>query len=154
MSEQVQTCPQCGRPMVERTTRRGPNAGSPFWGCSGYPGCRGIVPIGDSSPAVEDTEMSSPLSDVPAPTCPKCSSSMVRRQAISWKECWRRVLGLLELSDVQGDYPNRGMTQYSRIRRNEHEKWNGLTGRSSALVGLRATPWEAADSALFRCQQA
>jgi len=32
-------CPKCGKPMVIRTAKRGPNAGSKFWGCSGYPNC-------------------------------------------------------------------------------------------------------------------
>lgn len=36
-------CPQCGGVMVRRTARRGQNAGREFWGCSSYPGCRGIV---------------------------------------------------------------------------------------------------------------
>jgi restriction system protein len=35
-------CPQCGKPMVQRTARRGSNAGNRFWGCSGYPACKGI----------------------------------------------------------------------------------------------------------------
>ncbi len=35
------TCPQCGKPMVSRTARRGPKIGSQFWGCSSYPECRG-----------------------------------------------------------------------------------------------------------------
>lgn len=34
-------CPLCGKPMRRRTARTGPKAGSPFWGCSGYPECRG-----------------------------------------------------------------------------------------------------------------
>ena len=34
-------CPECGSPMVLRTAKRGPKAGSQFWGCSGYPRCRG-----------------------------------------------------------------------------------------------------------------
>ncbi len=33
---EVQTCPQCQKPMVRR---KGPY--SEFWGCSGYPGCKG-----------------------------------------------------------------------------------------------------------------
>ena len=36
-------CPQCGKPMVSRTARRGPKIGSPFWGCSSYPECRGTA---------------------------------------------------------------------------------------------------------------
>lgn len=33
-------CPRCGKEMVLRTAKRGPNPGSQFWGCSGYPNCR------------------------------------------------------------------------------------------------------------------
>jgi ssDNA-binding Zn-finger/Zn-ribbon topoisomerase 1 len=33
-------CGKCGKPMVLRTARQGKNAGSQFWGCSGYPACR------------------------------------------------------------------------------------------------------------------
>lgn len=33
-------CPRCGKAMVLRTAKSGPNAGGQFWGCSGYPRCR------------------------------------------------------------------------------------------------------------------
>lgn len=33
-------CPKCGAELVERTARRGAQAGSTFLGCSGYPRCR------------------------------------------------------------------------------------------------------------------
>jgi restriction system protein len=36
-------CPACGQRMVMRTSKRGSSAGQRFWGCSGYPGCRGTV---------------------------------------------------------------------------------------------------------------
>lgn len=35
-------CPTCNGPMVRRTASKGANAGKQFWGCSGYPRCRGI----------------------------------------------------------------------------------------------------------------
>jgi restriction system protein len=35
-------CPKCGKPMRQRTARTGPHAGQPFWGCTGYPDCKGI----------------------------------------------------------------------------------------------------------------
>lgn len=38
-------CPKCGKPMVVRTTKQGKNAGSQFLGCSGYPECKGTLPI-------------------------------------------------------------------------------------------------------------
>jgi four helix bundle suffix protein len=34
-------CPDCGKPMRQRTPRTGPRAGRPFWGCPGYPACKG-----------------------------------------------------------------------------------------------------------------
>ena len=39
-------CPACGKTMVRRTAKRGVNAGSEFWGCTGYPACRGTRQIG------------------------------------------------------------------------------------------------------------
>ena len=38
------SCPRCGKPMVERTARRGERAGEAFWGCRDYPACRGMRP--------------------------------------------------------------------------------------------------------------
>jgi four helix bundle suffix protein len=35
------TCPLCGKPMTLRTARKGAHAGSLFWGCTGYPDCKG-----------------------------------------------------------------------------------------------------------------
>jgi four helix bundle suffix protein len=35
-------CPACGKPMVKRKAKTGPRAGKPFWGCSGFPACKGI----------------------------------------------------------------------------------------------------------------
>lgn len=34
-------CPFCGKRMVKRKARRGRNAGNQFWGCSGFPHCKG-----------------------------------------------------------------------------------------------------------------
>lgn len=36
-------CPRCGRQMVLRTSRQGPNTGKRFWGCSGYPRCKATM---------------------------------------------------------------------------------------------------------------
>ena len=33
-------CPKCGSGLVERTAKRGPNAGNTFFGCSNFPKCR------------------------------------------------------------------------------------------------------------------
>jgi restriction system protein len=34
-------CPICNSPMARRTAKKGPNAGSDFWGCTRFPACRG-----------------------------------------------------------------------------------------------------------------
>jgi restriction system protein len=36
-------CPLCAKAMVKRMARRGANAGGEFWGCTGYPSCKGTV---------------------------------------------------------------------------------------------------------------
>ncbi len=46
-SNPVPVCPQCGEQMVTRTARRGPTAGTKFWGCSGFPACRGTRRISE-----------------------------------------------------------------------------------------------------------
>lgn len=38
-------CPNCGKPMVQRTAKRGAKAGQSFWGCEGFPACRGTRPM-------------------------------------------------------------------------------------------------------------
>jgi restriction system protein len=35
-------CPECGGGMIKRHARRGANAGAAFWGCRGFPECRGM----------------------------------------------------------------------------------------------------------------
>jgi four helix bundle suffix protein len=42
-SDHIPPCPKCGKPMVLRTAKTGRNAGKQFWGCSGYPDCKGVV---------------------------------------------------------------------------------------------------------------
>jgi predicted RNA-binding Zn-ribbon protein involved in translation (DUF1610 family) len=40
-------CPKCGSPMILRTAKSGANAGNRFWGCSGYPACRLMLPYSE-----------------------------------------------------------------------------------------------------------
>lgn len=44
-NEQAPACPKCGGAMVKRTAKQGSMAGQEFWGCTGFPNCRGIVSI-------------------------------------------------------------------------------------------------------------
>lgn len=45
----TRTCPKCGEGMVRRTSRKGPTAGTEFYGCSGYPNCRHTENIREAS---------------------------------------------------------------------------------------------------------
>jgi DNA topoisomerase-1 len=56
-----ETCPECGKPLVQRWSKFGP-----FLGCSGYPDCRYIKSDED-----EEDE------DTPEVNCPKCGKPMV-----------------------------------------------------------------------------
>ncbi len=46
------TCPLCGKPLVLRTARKGQHAGAQFWGCSGYPQCKGTRRLDESDGSV------------------------------------------------------------------------------------------------------
>lgn len=44
-SDRIPPCPQCGKPMALRTAQKGQRAGQQFWGCTGYPDCKGLVDL-------------------------------------------------------------------------------------------------------------
>jgi restriction system protein len=44
-ADHIPPCPLCGKAMVVRTAKTGKNAGSRFYGCSDYPGCKGVVKL-------------------------------------------------------------------------------------------------------------
>jgi restriction system protein len=44
LDDERKYCPKCESEMVLRTTRKGPNAGGQFWGCSTYPRCNFMMP--------------------------------------------------------------------------------------------------------------
>lgn len=39
------SCPICSKAMVQRVAKRGGSSSSAFWGCSGFPVCRGTRPV-------------------------------------------------------------------------------------------------------------
>lgn len=41
-STMIPNCPQCGDPMLKRIAKKGVNVGNVFWGCTGFPKCRGV----------------------------------------------------------------------------------------------------------------
>ncbi|MFZ4395359.1 MAG: four helix bundle suffix domain-containing protein [Kiritimatiellia bacterium] len=58
----VPVCPECGKPMRQRTAKTGPHAGRPFWGCTGYPACKGMrdvdAPLDGSRPQSSQSSQS------------------------------------------------------------------------------------------------
>lgn len=44
-TDHIPDCPTCGKPMALRTARSGKNEGKQFWGCTGYPDCKGTVEL-------------------------------------------------------------------------------------------------------------
>lgn len=44
--EAAPVCPCCGKAMTRRKAQSGKNAGREFWGCTGYPDCKGVREIG------------------------------------------------------------------------------------------------------------
>ena len=44
-SDKIPMCPLCGKHLALRTARKGSRAGSQFWGCTGYPECKGTRPL-------------------------------------------------------------------------------------------------------------
>ncbi|MCF7837301.1 MAG: four helix bundle suffix domain-containing protein [Candidatus Marinimicrobia bacterium] len=67
LQEDAPPCPPCGRPTTRRTARQGKNAGRDFWGCTGYPECKGVLAIesvasdaNDSNDSIRSNPSSSP----------------------------------------------------------------------------------------------
>ncbi|MFZ1705987.1 MAG: four helix bundle suffix domain-containing protein [Saprospiraceae bacterium] len=52
-------CPKCSKPMRLRTAKQGSNTGSQFWGCSGYPECKGTRKY-ESRSDINSTERTDP----------------------------------------------------------------------------------------------
>lgn len=59
-------CPECQKPMRRILGRKGP-----FWGCTGFPGCKGSLYDKDGKPSKEPDERF---------RCPVCTRSMVRAE--------------------------------------------------------------------------
>jgi DNA topoisomerase-1 len=66
-------CPECGRAMVKRFSKRGP-----FLGCSAYPKCKGTMPLAEAAEAAAPAPRpAAQATDVP---CPNCGKMMVIRE--------------------------------------------------------------------------
>ena len=66
-------CPNCGRPMLVRTSRKGQQ----FLGCSGYPECKTVMSMNALTENMEDTPSEEQKCEE---KCEKCGSDMVFKQ--------------------------------------------------------------------------
>lgn len=86
-------CPQCGGTMVLRQAVRGRGRGNYFWGCTNYPGCKGIVSIdGKAAPAEQKTDPQL-VALAAATPCPSCGKPMTVRIARKGPSAGRPFLG-------------------------------------------------------------
>jgi len=93
------SCPKCGAEMKQRVARQGSNAGNQFWGCSGYPACKGVLPItpvaGAVSVTVQEIASITPVSDSRR-SCPECSDELVIREFKSGPREGQQFLGCMK----------------------------------------------------------
>lgn len=76
--------------MKQRMARKGPNAGSPFWGCSRYPKCKGTLSIdqdGNPTPSTVATHPS-PSNSQPSTLLPKKSRAVVWQDSTLLRQGW------------------------------------------------------------------
>jgi DNA topoisomerase-1 len=76
IQEELGTCPNCGKPLSRRSSRRGP-----FIGCTGYPNCKYIQP--SAKAAAGEGGATAPSRAAPEATgeeCPDCGKPLVKRQ--------------------------------------------------------------------------
>ena len=96
-------CPECGKPLRRRNGRKGP-----FWGCSGYPGCRFTTNDDNGRPAPKDTATGSGDDDGkrsrgttnradkarPGDPCPTCGQgSLVQRTFAKGRNAGKTFIG-------------------------------------------------------------
>ncbi len=67
-------CEKCHKPMVIRASVRGV-----FWGCSGYPKCRNLIPIEGAKVIGAEAAFAKPEPEMTEYKCPVCESQMVKR---------------------------------------------------------------------------
>jgi DNA topoisomerase-1 len=78
IQEDLGACPNCGKPLARRTSRRGS-----FIGCTGYPSCKYIQPSARGADAKGGETSAASSRPAPQPTgedCPDCGKPLVRRQ--------------------------------------------------------------------------
>jgi ATP-dependent DNA helicase RecQ len=84
-------CPECGQSMLVRTAKNGRNAGNQFWGCSGFPACRGTRSFGGEN-------LAQPVSEA-------ASGAAALAGSVVWRESKGRVQWSTEYLPVGANSP-------------------------------------------------
>jgi DNA topoisomerase-1 len=71
--EEKRECEKCGKPMVVRTSKRGA-----FWGCTGYPKCKNLVPIEGAVVNGDQPTVAGP--ELTEHKCPNCEKPLALRK--------------------------------------------------------------------------
>ena len=92
------SCPKCGRGLVQRIVKKGANKGNVILACPGYPKCRHIV---DAPPVASAREVPTEEIDVQEESdgvggepgaCPKCGSAMEHKVAAKGRHKGKELL--------------------------------------------------------------
>ena len=137
MTSETMVCPECGRPMVLRTARRGRYAGRQFWGCTGYTAsppeqCKAIVNIPDdgfeSSPVTGASSSSAQPDDLTGSTTsgssprgmePDLNSETIPRQVSVQPNHTREQVRFFQACGLPTEYVNaiyQGETERELVR--------------------------------------
>jgi hypothetical protein len=76
-------CPKCERELVIRVAVRGPNPGSRFWGCSGYPSCQFTMPIAETTPTPAESAVQAALHPLHLDQCPSLAGAGQEKGEVS-----------------------------------------------------------------------
>lgn len=74
--------------MKQRLARKGPNAGSPFWGCSTYPKCKGTLGISQDGKPTPSTVGPRPSPSTDSTPTPKKSRAVVWQDSTLLRQGW------------------------------------------------------------------
>ncbi len=121
-------CPECGQRMILRTARRGKNAGGQFWGCSMYPQCRGLIPLGEEQVAPQRTPMMVPVS---------WTEGVSRRRYNYEYVSIGSVPGVL-MDQVSGDDTLKRLLSHTLLLSSKGREYGGATDHARLTSGLLA----------------
>lgn len=102
VTEESPRCPKCDGPMVRRMAKKGPTAGTGFWGCSHYPACRGTRSLDDATDTTT-AEAPQPVAK-PSPSSPALTETDYRNYREPFRPAAIRAVVIAESPPASGLY--------------------------------------------------